>query len=198
MAGFGVLAFRLIDGLDENRAEAQARAYAKTIRADYRAAQRAATPAARRIVRDPALQEATRRGDVAAVRDRAASLARREGLARLSVTTRGRTLADVGATGAVAPARQGLRFGGGPPAVVAASVTPARRLSDALRGTGAGMTVTRSGRPLAGRPPAGESLARTNFTGPDFGARRLQAAIRVPEDRGAGGSVPAALVVSLL
>src|SRR4051812_10386728 len=121
MAGFGVLAFRLIDGLDENRAEAQARAYAKTIRADYRAARRAATagasartsrgdpaaaprgppPAPRRVVRAPALQEAPRRGDVAAVRDRATFLARRENLARLSVTTRGRTLVDVGATGAV-------------------------------------------------------------------------------------------------
>src|SRR4051794_40440510 len=113
MAGFGLLAFRLVDGLDANRADAQARAYAKTVRQRYEAARLAAAPAARRVVRDPALQEAPRRGDVARIRDRARALVRRERLQRLTVVSRGQALADVGDPGAIAPARQGLRFEGG-------------------------------------------------------------------------------------
>src|SRR4051812_34527778 len=185
MAGFGLLAFRLVDGLDENRADAQARAYAKTVRQRYEAARLAAGPAARRAVRDPALQEATRRGDVVAVRDRALALLRREHLQRLTVVRRGRALADVGAPGAIAPARQGLRFAGGAPAVVAASPSHARRLPASLAGTGAGITLTRAGRPLATRSPEGEPIARASFTAPDFGGRRLRVAVRVPKDTSA-------------
>jgi diguanylate cyclase (GGDEF)-like protein len=185
MAGFGLLAFRLVDGLDANRADAQARAYAKTVRQRYEAARLAAAPAARRVVRDPALQEATRRGDVARIRDRARVLVRRERLQRLTVVSRGQALADVGDPGAIAPARQGLRFEGGAPAVIALSTTHARRLSASLAGTGAGITLTRAGRPLAARAPGGEPIARASFTAPDFGGRRLRVAVRVPKDTSA-------------
>src|SRR3954470_705121 len=104
MAGFALLAFRLVDGLDENRADAQARAFAKTVRQRYEAARLAAWAAARRAVRAPAppaaragggaggREAAPRRGCVAAAGLGAPALLGREPLQRLTVVRRGRVL----------------------------------------------------------------------------------------------------------
>jgi diguanylate cyclase (GGDEF)-like protein len=188
MVGFGVLAFWLIGNFVSSRSKAQADVYAGTLATEYGRARGRATGAVGRIADDPALQDAIRRGDVAATTREVRRLRASERLVRVRVTWHGRPLADVGSRDAIAPALHRIRFRGGKTADVAASRETAQNLASLLESSRAGVTVTRDGRSLARHRADDTSRGNASFSAPDFAGTRLGVRVDVPAGQSSIGS----------
>src|SRR3977135_2502238 len=108
MVSVGVLVFVLIADNETGKTDARVAEAQAVARGVYREAVTDAATALRRAAADPGLSNALRAGDPAAAQARAAALIHSMNLRRLRATANGRTLADVGDRGAIAPARTQL------------------------------------------------------------------------------------------
>jgi diguanylate cyclase (GGDEF)-like protein len=212
MISVGVLVFVLIADNETGKTDARVAEAQAVARGVYREAVTDAATALRRAAADPALSNALRAGDSAAAQTRAAALIRSMNLRRLRATTNGRTLADVGDRGAIAPARtQLLTRASAPVAQLEVSTTGARAYADRIRGvTTLDAALRQGGLPLAstGKTPArplpgvgtvsvgGTDFRVASFNAPGFGAAPVRVSVLYDNSRTASAVSRSRLIVA--
>lgn len=175
MTGFGVLVFRLISDSQAGKADARAAAVASTVLEIYRSDTRDAAAAGLHVAQNPQLAAGIAAHSPARTAVAARSMLSRERLVRLVVTARGRTLAAVGDTRALAPARQRVRVAGTTAtATILTSSLSAARLGRETRSTGAAILIRRAGRTILSTLPRAAAADLTAGTSiPVRGTRSL-------------------------
>jgi diguanylate cyclase (GGDEF)-like protein len=148
MVAVGVVVFKLISDNEAGKADARVAAAANVGVGLYRDALSRGRAAARDVVGDPDLTVALQRHDAAAVRRRAAALARRDRLALLVVSQNGRQVASLGDPKSVA-----IVTGTASGVQVEVSTLPPAALTAALHDAGADSAIRRGQAPLAGTIP---------------------------------------------
>ena len=153
MVGVGALVLRLIADGQQAKVDARASGLATAAQSLYIRSSATALAEARAIASNTALRPGRRlTGELERLRVRA-------GLARILLSQAGRTIADVGDRGAIAPGEAViLRAPGGEITVTVSSIRAADFAAD-LTGRGVGIVVQVNGRTLVATPPDAASLA---------------------------------------
>jgi diguanylate cyclase (GGDEF)-like protein len=212
MISVGVLVFVLIADNETGKTDARVAEAESVARGVYREAVTEAGTALRRVAADPALTNALRRGDSAAVQARAAALIRTLNLQRLRATANGRALADVGDRGAIAPARtQLLTRSSAAVGQLEVSTTGARAYADRIRAvTTLDAVLRQDGSPLAstGKTPArplpgvgtvsvgGTDFRVASFDAPGFGSAPVRVSVLYDNSRTASAVSRSRLIVA--
>jgi diguanylate cyclase (GGDEF)-like protein len=212
MVSVGVLVFVLIADNETGKTDARVAEAQAVARGVYREGVTDAGTALRRVAADPRLTNALRAGDSAAAQARATALIHAMNLRRLRATANGRTLADVGDPGAIAPARtQLLAQGSSPVGQLEASTTGARTYADRIHAvTTLDAALRQGGRPLAstGKTPArplpgvgtvsvgGTDFRVASFNAPGFGAAPVRVSVLYDNSRTASAVSRSRLIVA--
>jgi diguanylate cyclase (GGDEF)-like protein len=212
MVSVGVLVFVLIADNETGKTDARVAEAQAVARGVYREGVTDAGAAVRRVAADPRLTNALRAGDSAAAQARAAALIHTMNLRRLRATADGRTLADVGDPGAIAPARtQLLAQGSSTVGQLEVSTTGARPYADRIRAvTTLDAALRQGGRPLAstGNTPArplpgvgtvsvgGTDFRVASFNAPGFGAAPVRVSVLYDNSRTASAVSRSRLIVA--
>jgi diguanylate cyclase (GGDEF)-like protein len=212
MVSVGVLVFVLIADNETGKTDARVAEAQAVARGVYREGVTDAGAAVRRVAADPRLTNALRAGDSAAAQARAAGLIHTMNLRRLRATANGRTLADVGDPGAIAPARtQLLAQGSSPVGQLEVSTTGARPYADRIRAvTTLDAALRQGGRPLAstGNTPArplpgvgtvsvgGTDFRVASFNAPGFGAAPVRVSVLYDNSRTASAVSRSRVIVA--
>jgi diguanylate cyclase (GGDEF)-like protein len=155
MIAVGVLVYRLIGASEQGKADARANGIASAAASLYARDTAAANADARALAHDPALLNPGR------LDASLPGIAARAGLARVTVSTGSRTLADVGDRSAIAPGAAIVKFTTGSPALtlVVSEVTAGDYARD-LASRQAAVVVRQGARILGGTlvPPQGATL----------------------------------------
>ena len=207
MAAVGVLVFRLIDDSQQGKADARVNGIATAADSVYEQASRSASLEARDLA-----GRLAGAGDTSLPR-RVAAQVRIHGLARVTVTSGGATLADVGSPTAVAPGMAIVRqLGSGQTRTITLSALTAAQYATALAGRATEVVVNQDGHTLGTTLPtarghimpwngtvkiAGFSYQAATLNLSGFGTSRVQVTV-LSDASAVGGSVASARMVAVV